>query len=119
MAASETILVDLSFSYFSLFYGFEYLSFVSFVLAMARLGFLVLNWSPTKIFMGDASDFMGLILGISLRLNFIRWNSLDMGNTNGRISLSSAGYFFCGNINFSSAALSIHKLEDLFCQLKL
>jgi Fuc2NAc and GlcNAc transferase len=35
------------------------------LLAMAALGFLVWNWPPAKIFMGDAgSGFLGLMLGV-------------------------------------------------------
>ena len=65
IAASETIFVSCSGAYFSWVNGFESLSFLSFLLAASTTGFLILNWFPAKIFMGDVgSGFLGLMLGV-------------------------------------------------------
>ena len=65
IAASETIFVSFSGAYFSWVNGFESLSFLSFLLAVSTTGFLILNWFPAKIFMGDVgSSFLGLMLGV-------------------------------------------------------
>ena len=65
IAASETIFVSCSGAYFSWVNGFESLSFLSFLLAVSTTGFLILNWFPAKIFMGDVgSSFLGLMLGV-------------------------------------------------------
>ena len=72
IAASETIFVSCSGAYFSWGNGFETLSFISLLLAAATMGFLILNWSPAKIFMGDVgSGFLGLTLGIIAYANII------------------------------------------------
>ena len=72
IAASEAIFVSCAGAYFSLLNGFESLSFISLVFAAATMGFLILNWSPAKIFMGDVgSGFLGLMLGIIAYVNII------------------------------------------------
>ena len=65
IAASETIFVSCAIAYFSWIQDLNYLTFISLVLASSTLGFLILNWPPAKIFMGDVSSgFLGLTLGI-------------------------------------------------------
>lgn len=65
IAASETIFVSCGGAYFSWVNGFENLSFISLILAASTMGFLILNWPPAKIFMGDVgSGFLGLMLGV-------------------------------------------------------
>lgn len=65
IAASEAIFVSCGGAYFFWLNGFESLSYISFILAASTMGFLILNWSPAKIFMGDVgSGFLGLILGM-------------------------------------------------------
>ena len=65
IAASETIFIALAGAYFSWIRGVENISFISLILAASTMGFLILNWHPAKIFMGDVgSGFLGLILGI-------------------------------------------------------
>jgi Fuc2NAc and GlcNAc transferase len=65
IAASETIFVAGAGAYFSWLNGLDDLSFISLVLASSTFGFLILNWAPAKIFMGDVgSGFLGLMLGI-------------------------------------------------------
>lgn len=66
IASIEAVTVCLS---FTLFYTFENSNSLLWVLpallAVSAAGFLVLNFPPAKIFMGDAgSGFLGLILGI-------------------------------------------------------
>ena len=63
--ASETIFVSCAGAYFSWITELESLSFISLLLAASTMGFLILNWSPAKIFMGDVgSGFLGLMIGV-------------------------------------------------------
>ena len=72
IAASETIFIASTGAYFSWLNDLESLSFVSLLLAASTMGFLILNWSPAKIFMGDVgSGFLGLMLGIIAYANII------------------------------------------------
>lgn len=52
IAASEAIFVSCGGAYFSWRYGFDGLTIISLLLAASTMGFLILNWSPAKIFMG-------------------------------------------------------------------
>lgn len=77
IAASETIFVACGGAYFSWLNGFEALSFLSLVLAASTFGFLILNWPPAKIFMGDVgSGFLGLMLGVIVYANIIEGSSV-------------------------------------------
>lgn len=72
IAASEAIFVSSAGAYFSWANDFASFSFISLALAAATMGFLILNWHPAKIFMGDAgSGFLGLILGIIAYVNIL------------------------------------------------
>lgn len=65
IAACETIFVSCAGAYFSWLYGLESISITSLILAASTAGFLLLNWPPAKIFMGDVgSGFLGIMLGI-------------------------------------------------------
>ena len=65
IAAAETIFVSCGGAYFLWGNGIESLGFISLILAAATMGFMILNWPPAKIFMGDVgSGFLGLMLGI-------------------------------------------------------
>ena len=65
IAASEAVFVACAGAYFAWMLDLEYLTFILLSLAAATFGFLLLNWSPAKIFMGDVgSGFLGLILGV-------------------------------------------------------
>ena len=65
IAASEAIFVLCGGAYFLWLDGLKELHYISLIFAAIISGFLVLNWSPAKIFMGDvASGFLGIILGI-------------------------------------------------------
>ena len=77
IAASETVFVACAGAYFSWLNGLEDLSYISLIFASATMGFLILNWPPAKIFMGDVgSGFLGLILGIIAYANILEGGSL-------------------------------------------
>lgn len=76
IAASEAIFVACASAYFSWSNELESLTFISLILAAATSGFLILNWAPAKIFMGDVgSGFLGLMLGIIIYANIIDGDS--------------------------------------------
>lgn len=77
IAASETIFVSCAGAFFAGLSGFEGLTFISLALAASTMGFLVLNWPPAKIFMGDVgSGFLGLMLGIIAYANILKGGSV-------------------------------------------
>jgi len=77
IAASEIIFVACAGAYFSWLNGFENLAYISLILAAATMGFLILNWPPAKIFMGDVgSGFLGLIIGIIAYANILEGGSI-------------------------------------------
>lgn len=77
IAASETIFVSCGGAYFSWLNGLEGLAIISLILAASTMGFLLLNWPPAKIFMGDVgSGFLGLMLGIIAYANIIESGSV-------------------------------------------
>lgn len=62
LAGMEAVFVGVVSGLILLTQGFHTIAFVSFALAFSVLGFLMLNWSPAKIFMGDVgSGFIGFI----------------------------------------------------------
>lgn len=62
LAGMEAVFVGLSAGFVLLFLGFFSEAALCFVIAFSVLGFLIFNWSPAKIFMGDAgSGFLGFI----------------------------------------------------------
>ena len=64
IAASETIFIACAGAIFFWMHGLDDLRYVSLLLAASSMGFLILNWAPAKIFMGDVgSGFLGLMLG--------------------------------------------------------
>ena len=64
-AASEATFISCAGAFISWLHGLNGLSFISLLLAASTLGFLILNWPPAKIFMGDVgSAFLGLMLGV-------------------------------------------------------
>ena len=77
IAASETIFVSSAGAYFSWLSGLEMLFYTSMALSFSTLGFLIFNWPPAKIFMGDVgSGFLGLTIGILAYANAIEGISL-------------------------------------------
>lgn len=72
IAASEAIFVACAGAYFSWINGLYNLSYISLILASSTMGFLILNWPPAKIFMGDVgSGFLGIVLGAIAYANII------------------------------------------------
>lgn len=72
IAASEAIFVACAGAYFSWINGLDNLSYISLILASSTMGFLILNWPPAKIFMGDVgSGFLGIMLGAIAYANVI------------------------------------------------
>lgn len=77
IAASEVIFVSSAGAYFSYLNGADHLSFISLVLAVSTMGFLVLNWPPAKIFMGDVgSGFLGMMIGVIAYANILEGGSI-------------------------------------------
>ncbi|MDD4977065.1 MAG: MraY family glycosyltransferase [Gallionella sp.] len=65
IAASSAVIAALFFSYITYHQGSLFIYLTSLVLAAATLGFLVFNWSPAKIFMGDVgSTFLGFTFAV-------------------------------------------------------
>jgi Fuc2NAc and GlcNAc transferase len=63
LAASEGIYVALALGWFGLEAGMHGSSLLMLGLAAILAGFLVLNWAPARLFMGDAgSNFLGYVL---------------------------------------------------------
>ena len=66
LAGSETVFMSFAFAGF-LVVSQHNLTLVALALAASSLGFLLWNWSPAKIFMGDVgSGFIGFMLGVFL-----------------------------------------------------
>lgn len=78
IAASEAITTGLVWGLIALSQGSQDLAFVAFVLVSACTGFLLFNWSPARIFMGDiASGFLGFcFMGLFL-----------LGDAQGKVAL--------------------------------
>jgi len=65
IASVETIYVAFSGFLFAHHAGHVGMSLVAIILIGAVLGFLIWNWPPAKIFMGDVgSGFLGIVLGV-------------------------------------------------------
>ena len=77
IAASQTIFVSSAGAYFSWLSGLDMLFYISLALSFSTLGFLIFNWPPAKIFMGDVgSGFLGLTIGILAYSNAMEGVSL-------------------------------------------
>ncbi len=63
-AALNTGFICLALSFFSFLFNQNYLADISFILMFSILGFLLLNYPPAKIYMGDSGSlFIGFVLG--------------------------------------------------------
>ena len=61
LAGSQAILAGISWVLFAYVSGYESVYFYGGVLAFSSIGFLIHNWNPAKVFMGDVgSAFLGL-----------------------------------------------------------
>lgn len=63
LAGGVALIAFLAFSVFSYLNGYQEMFFLSLVISGAITGFLIYNWHPAKLFMGDTGS---LILGFSL-----------------------------------------------------
>lgn len=65
IAASEAIFVASAGLFFAIITEHIHLQLVAVLLIGSTLGFLIWNWPPAKVFMGDVgSGFLGIVLGI-------------------------------------------------------
>lgn len=65
LAASTAMIAALFFAFISFNQGSHFIYLASMTLAAAALGFLIFNWSPAMIFMGDVgSTFLGLTFAV-------------------------------------------------------
>jgi len=65
IAGSEAVFVSLGAALLMWQAGTDTLATISLLLAASTTGFLIVNWPPAKIFMGDVgSGFLGIMLGI-------------------------------------------------------
>lgn len=65
LAASEAICVTAGICFFILFRETQYAIWVMLAIAGSCVGFLMINWPPAKLFMGDVgSGFLGIVLGV-------------------------------------------------------
>lgn len=75
LAASIAILISVVFGIWFLLVGEMFFATVSFVLVSSLAAFLIFNWHPAKIFMGDTGSLVtGFILGV-LAIHFIHLNA--------------------------------------------
>jgi UDP-GlcNAc:undecaprenyl-phosphate GlcNAc-1-phosphate transferase len=71
LAASVAVFVSLVFGIWFLLIGDDFFATVAFVIASALVAFLIFNWHPAKIFMGDTGSLVtGFILGV-MAIRFI------------------------------------------------
>lgn len=70
LAASEAIVVCASAGFIMIFQGYYEMGTVSIILAGSVAGFIIWNWPPARIFMGDAgSGFLGYIIAVLVLLS--------------------------------------------------
>ena len=75
-ASLNTSFIAFALGIISFFFEQNYLADISFILGFSIIGFLILNFPPAKIYMGDSGSlFIGFVLGfISILFN---WNPLN------------------------------------------
>ena len=75
-ASLNTSFIAFALGVISFFFEQNYLADISFILGFSIIGFLILNFPPAKIYMGDSGSlFIGFVLGfISILFN---WNPLN------------------------------------------
>lgn len=65
IAGTQSVTAGIGWGLTGLFWGIEDVAFFGGVLAMSSMGFLLLNWQPAKIFMGDVgSAFLGYTFAV-------------------------------------------------------
>ncbi|MFZ9046676.1 MAG: glycosyltransferase family 4 protein [Cyclobacteriaceae bacterium] len=80
LAASIAIFVSLVFGVAFLLIGDEFFASVSFILASSLVAFLIFNWNPSRIFMGDTGS---LVTGFILAVMAIRFINVSAGTVVG------------------------------------
>ena len=67
MAASQAIIASITFGFWFFAHGGNELALVSWIVAAASYGFLLHNWQPAKVFMGDVGSIgLGVFFGLLL-----------------------------------------------------
>ena len=78
IAALQAVTAGIGWCLIGYIYGADDISFLGGVLASASLGFLIFNWQPAKIFMGDVgSAFLGYSFAVLPILCLKRVNSIE------------------------------------------
>lgn len=78
LAGSQGLLAALTFGSWFVLTGHWSLAFLSFALAGSLVGFLIFNWNPAKIFMGDTGAMLiGFVLSM-LAIHFIELNKANI-----------------------------------------
>jgi UDP-GlcNAc:undecaprenyl-phosphate GlcNAc-1-phosphate transferase len=81
LAASLALLISVVFGVWFLSVGETFFATVSFILVSSLVAFLIFNWHPAKIFMGDTGSLVtGFILGV-MAIRFIHLNATLDGAT--------------------------------------
>lgn len=75
MAASQAIIASVTLGIWFLFLGDQELAFLCVVIGATNYGFLLLNWQPARIFMGDVGSItLGAIYGTLIIIAANRYN---------------------------------------------
>ncbi len=78
IAATQAVTAGVGWCFIGYLFGADDISFFGGVLAASSLGFLVLNWQPAKIFMGDVgSAFLGYSFAVLPILCLKRVNNIE------------------------------------------
>ena len=80
LAGSITFIASMTFFFIALGNNYQFIIMLSGGLAGAILGFLIFNYPPAKIFMGDAgSEFIGFLLAIiSIQISYTTINKIAL-----------------------------------------
>ncbi len=75
MAASQAIISLLTFAVWFYFLGDQHLALMCAIVAAASYGFLISNWHPAKVFMGDVGSItLGAFYGLLIIIAFTRYD---------------------------------------------
>lgn len=87
LAGSITVISSLAFGLYFTITGQEFFALLGFTLAASLLGFLVFNYAPAKIFMGDTGSMLCGLISSALAIKFIE---IAPSNQNMPLSFSPA-----------------------------
>ena len=82
LAGSIGLLISLAFCFLFTYVGYEFDAVLALGISGAALAFLIYNWYPSKVFMGDTGSMM---LGFILTVLFVRYLSVPVELT-GKVS---------------------------------